>query len=61
LRLILWFTAATGAITAVVVLLLLRPMYRAGPARLIQRNSPQLLNVQQQLLSSEMLYPQHAF
>jgi len=50
-RLILWFTAATVAATAIVVFLLLRPMYRAGTALLIERNAPQVLDVQQQLFS----------
>jgi len=60
-RLIWLFTAATVAVTAIVVFLLLRPMYRAGTALLIERNAPQVLDVQQQLFSPDLLDAQHDF
>jgi polysaccharide biosynthesis transport protein len=60
-RLIGWFTAATVVVTAVVVFMLLRPMYRAGTALLIERNAPQVLDVQEQLFSPDLLDAQHDF
>jgi succinoglycan biosynthesis transport protein ExoP len=60
-RLIMWFTAATIAVTGVVVFLLLRPMYKAETALLIERNAPQVLDVQQQLFSPDLLDAQHDF
>jgi polysaccharide biosynthesis transport protein len=61
MRLILLFTAASIVSTAVVVFLLLRPMYRASTALLIERNPPQVLDVQQQLFSPDVLDAQHDF
>ncbi len=60
-RLIIGFTMATFMVTALVVFFLLRPMYRATTNVLIQRNAPQVLDMQEELFSPDLLDTQHDF
>ena len=60
-RLILEFTAITVAIAAIIVLLILRPMYKGVTTVLIERDAPQVLGFANSLFPPDILDVSHDF